>query len=493
MIDRARPLARPPAALRTFPAREEVEEVLRLVAEEASSYLARLDAQPVLSPAAGSALAGFRHPLPEEGIGAVAALRQLIEEGSPAVANTSGPRCFHFVIGGATPAAIGADWLASSMDQMAYTWVTSPLAVELELLSLSWLKELFGLPAGWSGVMTTGASMANFVGLAAARQWWGERYGADISERGLTGLPQLPVFASGYLHASDRRCLALLGIGRQSVRICSSDATGRIDLDAVEAGLRSLDGEPAVLIAIAGEVNAGEFDPIEEMADLAHRYGAWLHVDGAFGLFAALSDRVRERVRGVDRADSVTVDGHKWLNVPYDCGFSFVRDAELLAKSFAYTADYLPKPDDPHPTMGAVGPESSRRARSLAVWATLRAYGKAGHRAIVERHLDLAQHLARRVDEAPDLERLADVPLNIVCFRYRPAGRALADAALDRLNARLGEAILRDGRVLVGTTRYAGRTAFRPAIANWRTGPEDVDLLVSIVREFGEPLAREIS
>lgn len=484
---------RPTVASRSLPAREEFAEILRLVTDEARAYLGRLDREPALSSRAEESLAAFHVPLPEEGEGAAAALSRLITDGREAIGNTSGPRCFHFVIGGTTPAALGADLLATTLDQITYTWITSPLGVELEKISLSWLKDLFGLPASWSGVLTTGASMANFVGLAAARQWWGERHGVDISEMGLTGLPPIPVFASGYLHASDVKCLALLGIGRRNVRLCARDATGRCDLDRLEAALRALDGQPAILIAIAGEVNAGEFDPIEAMADLAGRYGAWLHVDGAFGLFAALSERTKGLVRGVERADSVTADGHKWLNVPYDSGFAFVRDIGLMGKAFAYTAAYLPRPDDPRPTPGAIGPESSRRARSFAVWATLRAYGRAGYRAMVERHMDLAQHLAHCVDEADDFERLADVPLNIVCFRYRPSGRDLSDAALDTLNARIGEEILKDGRVLVGTTRYAGRTAFRPAIVNWRTGPEDLDLLVAVVRELGGRLSREVA
>jgi glutamate/tyrosine decarboxylase-like PLP-dependent enzyme len=298
----------------------------------------------------------------------------------------------------------------------------------------------------------------------------------------MRGLPAMPVFSSGYIHASSVKVLAMLGVGRQAVRRFERDDVDRLDLTALERALRGLDGQPAVMIAAAGEVNAGDSDPIDAMADLAQEYGAWLHVDGAFGLFAGVSPRTAGQVAGVERAHSVTSDGHKWLNVPYDCGFAFVRDRSLLARAFAYTADYLPRPDDPRPTMGAIGPESSRRARSFAVWATLRAYGRDGYRALVERHLDLARRLADRVDEAPELQRLADVPLNIVCFRYDPGHRS--EPELDALNQRLGERILEDGRVYVGTTRYRGRVALRPAIVNWRTGPEDVDTLVDVVREL---------
>jgi glutamate/tyrosine decarboxylase-like PLP-dependent enzyme len=244
------------------------------------------------------------------------------------------------------------------------------------------------------------------------------------------------------------------------------------------------------VIASAGEVNAGDFDPLPVMADLAERYGAWLHVDGAFGLFAAVSERTAHLVEGLERADSAIADGHKWLNVPYESGFAFVRDPSLQPAVFGSGAAYLPDLDDPKPNWGYLGPEMSRRARSFTVWATLRAYGREGYRAIVERHLDLAQHLAARVDAAPDLERLAHVSLNIVCFRFRPEG--FAEDRLDELNRRLGAAVVADGRVAYGATDYGGRVALRPALTNWRIRERDVDLAVDVTRELGAKLAAEM-
>jgi glutamate/tyrosine decarboxylase-like PLP-dependent enzyme len=191
----------------------------------------------------------------------------------------------------------------------------------------------------------------------------------------------------------------------------------------------------------------------------------------------------------VERADSVIADGHKWLNVPYDSGFAFVRDPMALPRAFTASAEYLPSPEDPHPNFGYFGPEMSRRARALTVWASLRASGRSGYRSMVERHLGLARRLAARVDDEPDLERLADVPLNVVCFRFRPAGPAARD--LDELNRRLGEAIIEDGRVYVGTTTYDGRIALRPAIVNWRTTERDIDALADVVIELGAKLARD--
>ena len=460
---------------------DETAAAARLAYEEASAFLAGLEQRPVLPAGVDEAADRFGGPLPEEGTGAVAALEELLG-GLDAATGSPGPRFFHFVTGGVTPAALGADWLTTALDQNAFSQVSSPLGTRLERVAVDWLKELFALPAQWGGALTAGATTANLMGLAAARQWWGERHGRDV---GLAGLPPVPVLSSGFVHPSALKALAMLGIGREAVRTFSRDAAGRLDLPALAAALRDLAGAPAIVVGNAGEVNAGEFDPIDALADLAEEHGAWLHVDGAFGLFARLSPRAAGLAAGVERAHSVIADGHKWLNVPYDCGFAFVRDPDLLARVFSLAAAYLPS-DEPEPTFGYLTPESSQRARSLAVWAALRAWGRAGYRELVERHLDLAQRLAARVDEADDLERLADVPLNIVCFRYRPPG--VPEEDLDALNARLGEDLLADGRVYVGTTSFEGRTAFRPAIVNWRTQEEDVDLVAAVVRELGARL-----
>ena len=404
--------------------KDALDRVMRMAASAAAGYLRSIEQDLVRGPGADASAERFGGPLPEDGLGAVAAIRQLIEHGFDAAVRSSGPRMFHFVTGGVTPAALGADWLASTLDQNAFSWVNTPLASRLEAVAVAWLKELFELPASWAGVLTTGATMANFTALAAARHWWAERHGVDVEEQGLAGLPPVPVLSSGYIHVSAVKALAMLGVGRAAVHRFEIDGSGRLDAAALERGLQDLDGAPAIVVANAGDVNTGAFDPIEPMADLAERYGAWLHVDGAFGLFARVTPRGAALAAGIERAHSVISDGHKWLNVPYDCGFAFVSDPMLLPRAFTASAAYLPSPDDPHPNFGYFGPEMSRRARSLAAWATLAAYGREGYRAMVERHLDLAQRVAERVDASPDLERLADVPLDIVCFRGRAHGRA---------------------------------------------------------------------
>src|SRR5256714_6731041 len=422
------------------------------------------------------------HP-PEEGDGSVATLARLLTSVLDAAVNAAGPRFLHFVTGGSTPAALAADWLASALDNNAGLWVSSPLGSKLEQLAVAWLKDLFQLPADWGGVLTTGATMSNFTALAAARQWWGERHGVNVAEHGMSGLPPVPVLSSDFIHASTKKALSMLGIGHGAVR------GGGMNLEAFDAALAGLKGAPAIVIATAGEVNAGGFDPVEAMADLAHRHRAWLHVDGAFGLFARLSPTTADLARGVELADSVIADGHKWLNVPYDCGFVFVRDARLLNAVFGMGAPYFPATEADHPDFLYLAPEMSRRARSLAVWATLAAYGRNGYRAMVERHVALAARLGQAVQASPDFELLETPRLNVGCFRYRPAG--LTEAELDTLNRRLGQAIVADGRVYFGTTVYAGKVAFRPAITNWRTTEPDVDVILPVTRELAQRLSAE--
>jgi glutamate/tyrosine decarboxylase-like PLP-dependent enzyme len=464
--------------------RDELERALELAAAEARAYLAGLDRDPVQPAGSADGLPPVGGELPREGDGALAALTELGRLGAEAATRSSGPRFFHFVIGGTTPAALAADWLASALDQNAAAWVASPLGTRLEQVALDWLRQLFRLPDAFGGVLVTGGTMANFTCLAAAREWCGERLGVTIAEEGAAAAPPIPVLSSGYVHASAMKSLALLGVGRANVRKLSRDARGRLDLAALKDALERLGGRPAIVIANAGEVNAGDFDPIEEMADLAERHGAWLHVDGAFGLFARLSPRTEALTAGAERASSVSSDGHKWLNVPHDCGFAFVRDDLWRRGAFSEQAAYLPPLDSPRPALAYQAPEGSRRARAFAVWATLRAYGADGYRAMVERHLDVAAHLARRIDAEPAFVRLAEAPLNIVCFRWEPPG--VSEEELDRLNTRLGEALLEDGRVFAGTTVFEGKVAFRPAIVNWQTQTGDVDLLVDVLSELAE-------
>jgi len=457
---------------------------LDMVNRAAAPYLAELSTRPVHDPTCGPLIDDLGGPLSENGVGTLQAIEQLLAVAPRAAVHSSGPRYFHLVMGGATPAAMAGDWLASLLDQDSGLWLASPVATRTETIVLDWLKELFGLPAEFGGVLTPSATFANVTGLAAARSWWADRHGVDVTAHGSAGLPLMPVLTSGLVHASTRKALQILGCGRDTARVFARDDTGRLDLPALEQALAELDGAPAVVVANLGDVNTGDSDPIGELADLTTRYRAWLHVDGAFGLFAAVTPRTAHLAEGVERADSITADGHKWLNVPHESGFSFVKDRSWLYRAFgAWGGAYLPTPDEEEVNYSMLGPESTRRARAFPIWATLRAYGRAGYREMVERHLDVAAHLGALAEAASDLELLAPVQLCVVCFRYRPPG--VSESELNDLNTLLGQAILDDGRVSVGTTTYRGMTAFRPTFVNWRTTDADVELLIRIIREIG--------
>ena len=293
----------------------------------------------------------------------------------------------------------------------------------------------------------------------------------------------MPVYSSGWVHASVVKALAQLGLGRKAAQRFERDPSGALDVKALRRSLEQLAGAPAVLIGNAGDVNTGSFDDIVVLADLAEEFGAWLHVDGAFGLFARCSQRVAALARGIERAHSIASDCHKWLNVPYDCGVAFVADKRLLTRANKLVAAYLPREGGPGLTgtvFSNLACESSRRARGFMVWAALLALGREGVRSLVDRALDRARELAALVDAAPDLERLGPAPLNIVCFRAHPVGARRRD--LDDLNERVAREVLQDGRVFVGSTRYAGRVALRAAFVNPLTTADDVGLLVDAVR-----------
>ena len=359
--------------------RDQVAPALRAAAAAAERYLATIDSDLVRRRGADAAAMSLRATFPEDGDGALVAIDELVRASDGAL-RASGPRFFHWVIGGTTPAALAADWLTSAFDQNAAAYDSTPLGTRCEEIAIDWLKDLFGLPESWGGVLTTGATMANYTALAAARRWWAQQHGVDVDARGFAGLPAVPVLSSGYIHPSATKALAMLGIGRDTVRRFSRDDVGRIDLAALEAALRSLNGDPAVIVGNAGEVNAGDFDPIERLADLAERYGAWLHVDGAFGLFARVTPRAAYLAAGVERAHSVIADAHKWLNVAYDsglrscatrrCSVRHSRSALRISRNRAST--HCSAVADPRPRGGRAVSRSGRRCGPTGAPATAR-------------------------------------------------------------------------------------------------------------------------
>jgi glutamate/tyrosine decarboxylase-like PLP-dependent enzyme len=465
-----------------WPSRDDWHAALAPALDHALAYLSTLPEEPVSRHASPEIMASrFAEPLPASGCSPAASLADWLERAAPGVVRSSGPRYFGFVTGGSSPAALAGDWLASTLDQNAAGWLFSPAATQTELTAIRWLLELFDLPAAWTGAFTTGATMANLCGLAAGRQWVSAKLGFDAARDGLGGHPPIRVLASTEIHQSALKALGILGLGRAAVTLIPA-TDGIIDLDAFQRALAASDG-PLIVVANAGEVNTGAFDPIGAMAELCAAYapGAWLHVDGAFGLYAALSPAHRHMLTGIERADSVASDAHKWLNVPYDCGFVFVRDAASLRGAFAATAAYLQSDTSPS-VWNAFDhvPEMSRRFRALSVWCALRSAGRAGLEAMVTRSIANAASFAAWVTAEPDLELMAPANLNVVCFRARHPDAD--EAANDALNHALVEAIQAGGIAYVTATRWRGRAAIRAAFDNWATSEEDVGALQRAVR-----------
>jgi glutamate/tyrosine decarboxylase-like PLP-dependent enzyme len=437
--------------------REHLEELLGTAQSASLQFLASLEHRP-----AGHVLEPVPHDsLPEEGHGAIQALTAFRAKYEAQLSGSPGPRYAGFVTGGSTPAAIVGDWLVSAYDQNVGSDGDS-IATTVERETLGLLHSLFALPARFEGAFVSGATQANLVALATARQWAAQRLGIDVSEEGLWNLPRIPVLG-GAPHASILKALSILGMGRQSLEYIPC-LKNRLVMDTHALGerLAALQGKPAIVVASAGEVNTGDFDDIEEVARLCQTYGAWLHVDGAFGLFAACDPDHAHLLRGLAAADSITADGHKWLNVPYDSGFVFTRHLTLQEQTFKAIAAYLGSgPDLLHRT-----PEDSRRFRALPAWMTLMAYGKAGYRELVTRCCSLAEQMGQGIERSSRFELLTPVRLNIVCFALCTHDEQQRDRFLEKLT--------QDGQVLLTPTLYADRPAIRAAFVNWQTNERDI-------------------
>jgi glutamate/tyrosine decarboxylase-like PLP-dependent enzyme len=427
-------------------------------ARRATGYLRTVPERRV-APAADAvaALARFREPLPERLGDPDAVLAMLDELGSPATVTSTGGRYFGFVIGGAIPVTVGASWLAAAWDQNASFVATSPVAAVLEDVALGWLRALLGLPAEASGALVTGATMASFTALAAARRAVLLRAGWDVEARGLFGAPPITVVVGGEVHVTILKALAMLGLGRERVVRVPVDGQGRMRADA----LPPLDAS-TIVCAQTGNVNTGAFDPIDVLAAAARAAGAWLHVDGAIGLWARTAPARAHLAAGVELADSWSVDGHKWLNVPYDCGIAFVRDAAAHRGAMATTAAYAQPGDEREPCQFT--PEFSRRARGVEVWAALRTLGRAGVGEMVERSCRQAVRMAEHL-RAAGLAVLNEVVLNQVLVSFGDAERTQRAIA----------AIQRGGECWCGGTVWQGHTAMRISVSGWATTDEDID------------------
>jgi glutamate/tyrosine decarboxylase-like PLP-dependent enzyme len=440
----------------------DLPDLLTVTGRLAEQALAGLASRPV----ATSARPDTPAPLPERGIGLRATLDEFTHRWEPGLSASTGPRYLGFVVGGATPAALAGDWLTSTYDQNVVTaWDSAATALERE--TVDWLRQLFGLPPELRGAFVSGATMSTLTGLAVAREWLGERRGISVAEAGVAALGELTVL-SGAPHTSVYKALSMLGIGRDAVRLVPTlPDREAVDVAALTDALERADGRPTIVVANAGTVNTVDYDDIAAIAALKRRFPFWLHVDGAFGAFAALCPEHAHLVAGMGDADSVCVDLHKWLNVPYDSAVQFTRRPDLQAAVFSSAATYLGHPTA-DPDFVHLTPESSRRLRALPAWCTLTAYGVAGHREIVARDVACARRLGDLLAAEPGVRLLAPVRLNVVCFTVgenpTPEGmRAIA------------EAVAESGETFITPTDLHGVPGLRAAFSNWRTTDADVD------------------
>ncbi|WP_353509864.1 aminotransferase class V-fold PLP-dependent enzyme [Intrasporangium sp.] len=436
-------------------------------AQVAADYRHRVGGLPV-QPSTGRAELdkAFGGPLPSDPTPAAEVVDKLVAAAEPGLVGTVGPRYFGFVIGGSSPAAAAADLLAVGWDQCAYNEVLSPAAAAAERAAGGWLKELLHLPGSASTGFVTGAQAANTVGLAIGRNKVLAESGWDVARDGLAGAPRVRVVASEERHATIDRAVQLLGLGTASIETVGTDGNGAIDLNTLRGVLDRGDAGPTVVCLQLGNVNTGACDDLRSAVPIAHERGAWVHVDGAFGLWAAASARHAHLVEGVELADSWGTDAHKWLNVPYDCGLVFCVDPGLHAATMSYRAPYLSGSGATSDfVLGDLTPESSRRARGFAVWAALQELGSSGVAALVERSCALARRMADRL-AAGGVEIVNDVVLNQVLVGV--GDEEETDSAIGRIQ--------RDGTCWVGGTTWQGRRLIRVSVSNATTTDRDIDL-----------------
>jgi len=451
------------------------DRVLEVAVERAHRYLSAADDRPVREAASVDELRSlFDAELPEEGEDPAAVVDALAEAAEPGLIALANPRYFGFVIGGTLPAALGADWLAGAWDQIASLYVCGPSASVAEEVAGRWVLDLVGLPQEAAFGLTTGGTMANFSGIAAGRHAVLERQGWDVEAKGLNGAPAVRVLVGEHAHATIFVALRLLGLGAQNAIRVRADDAGRMDPEALAAELDRGDG-PAIVCAQGGEVNTGCFDPFPALAEICERHGAWLHVDGAVGLWAGASHEFDALTEGLERADSWSTDAHKWLNVPYDCGFIAVAQPGALRGAMGISAPYLTAAPGARDSYQYV-PESSRRARGFVLYAALRSLGRKGVGDLVERTSRLARLMAEELEADPGLEVLNEVVINqvLVGIAGDEDGEATAVAV---------ERIQDDGTCWLAGTRWRGRPAIRISVCNWRTSEEDVRRSAAVIRE----------
>jgi glutamate/tyrosine decarboxylase-like PLP-dependent enzyme len=462
--------------------------LLHQTADLAADFLEGLPSRPVRAAASHEELvASMGGPLPGRGEAAGEVVDHLATIADPGLIASAGPRYFGFVIGGSLPAALAADWLTSAWDQNAGLYAIGPSASVAEEVAAGWLIDLFGLPAESSVGFSTGATMASFTALAAGRHRVLERLGWNVEEDGLIGAPDIAVVVGAEAHVTIHVSLQMLGLGRNHVHRVAADGQGRMRADALRETLADVRDRPVLVCAQSGNVNTGAFDPLPEIVVAVRELpNAWLHVDGAFGLWAAATPALRHLTAGLADADSWTTDAHKWLNVPYDSGIAIVRDAAAHHAAMTLGAAYLLETAggerDPYNWVA----ESSRRARGFPIYAALRQLGRDGLAEMIDGCCALARRMADGLRDAPGVTILNDVVLNQVLVRFAPPvapdGAASDEAAADTFTREVIAAVQADGTCWLGGTTWHGLAAMRVSVSNWSTTEADADLSVAAIR-----------
>jgi glutamate/tyrosine decarboxylase-like PLP-dependent enzyme len=458
--------------------------LLHQTADLAANFLDGLPTRPVGSSATHDELRGaFGGPLAERGEASGEVIDHLARIADPGLIASAGPRYFGFVIGGSLPAALAADWLTSAWDNNAGLYAIGPAASVAEEVAGGWLIDLFGLPVDSSIGFSTGATMASFTALAAGRHRVLERAGWNVEEDGLQGAPEIAVVVGGEAHVTIHVSLQMLGLGRNRVHRVEADGQGRMRPDRLRDVLAGLGDRPVLVNAQAGNVNTGAFDPFPEIVRAVRELpNAWLHVDGAFGLWAAVSPSLRHLTEGLADADSWTTDAHKWLNVPYDSGIAIVRDRSAhhaaMTLGAAYYVETAGEERDPYNWVA----ESSRRARGFAIYAALRSLGRDGLTEMIDRCWAIARRMADGLRDAPGVTILNDVVLNQVLVRFAPSDDSEDAAAADAFTRDVVAAVQADGTCWLGGTTWHGMAAMRISVSNWSTTEADADLSVAAIR-----------
>jgi glutamate/tyrosine decarboxylase-like PLP-dependent enzyme len=436
------------------------------------------------SVASTSALADLRQridlPLNESRIDADAVVNELVSAVEGGIIDSAGGRFFGWVIGGSLPAALAADWLTSTWDQNAGLYACAPAASVVEETAGRWLKELLRLPATASFAFVTGAQMAHVTCLAAARHALLARNGWDVEQEGLSGSPAIRILTSTEKHASTVRAVRLLGLGEKHIVNLPADANGCLLADTLHQALEAAPSPPTIVVLQAGDLNIGSFDDFAKLIPLAKKYGAWVHVDGAFGLWANASSSLRHLLKGVEDADSWVVDGHKWLNVPFDSGYAFVADRAAHRAAFAYRATYLTQGTEARDQMDW-NPEFSRRARGFATYAAIRQLGAAGIAELIDRTCAHAHAIVTRIGSLPHAEILWTPQINQGLLRFLHPGNQSTEQDHDAFTNLVISEILKTGEAFFTGTTWRGRRAMRVSVSNWQTSSADVERVYQCV------------